>query len=73
MQVSAAKLYASEIAVQVTNDAVQIHGAYGIIDEYHVERLFRESMIQQIVEGTSQIHRMLVGEIVLGLRTIKSR
>ncbi|MGA7578133.1 MAG: acyl-CoA dehydrogenase family protein [Desulfobaccales bacterium] len=73
VQVSAAKLYASEIAVQVTNDAVQIHGAYGIIDEYHVERLFRESMIQQIVEGTSQIHRMLVGEIVLGLRTIKSR
>lgn len=71
-QVSAAKLYATEICLQVANDSIQIHGGYGIIEEYHVERLFRESKVQQIVEGTSQIHKMLVGEMVLGLRKIKS-
>lgn len=55
-----AKLYASEVAMEVTVEAVQIHGGYGFVKEYHVERLMRDAKITQIYEGTSEIQRMVI-------------
>lgn len=55
-----AKLYASEIALEVANDAVQIHGGNGYVAEYHVERMMRDSKITQIYEGTSEIQRIVI-------------
>lgn len=60
-----AKLYASKIAVEVTNDAVQIHGGYGYTKDYPVERFFRESKITEIYEGTSEIQRLVIAREVL--------
>ena len=50
-----AKVYASEVAMRVTTEAVQVHGGYGFVKEYHVERLIRDAKITQIYEGTSEI------------------
>ena len=55
-----AKLYASEIALEVANDAVQIHGGNGYVSEYHVERMMRDSKITQIYERTSEIQRIVI-------------
>ena len=55
-----AKLYASEIALEVANDAVQIHGGNGYVSEYHVERMMRDAKITQIYEGTSEIQRIVI-------------
>lgn len=55
-----AKLFASEIAQKVTTEAVQIHGGYGYVKEFHVERLMRDAKITQIYEGTSEIQRMVI-------------
>jgi len=55
-----AKLYASEIAQSVTSEAVQIHGGYGYVKEYHVERLMRDAKITQIYEGTSEIQKIVI-------------
>lgn len=55
-----AKLYAAETAMYVTTEAVQIHGGYGYVKEYHVERLMREAKITQIYEGTSEIQKMVI-------------
>jgi alkylation response protein AidB-like acyl-CoA dehydrogenase len=63
-----AKLFASEIAMKVTTDAVQIHGGYGFIKEYEVERYFRDAKITQIYEGTSQIQKLVIARAVLGER-----
>jgi alkylation response protein AidB-like acyl-CoA dehydrogenase len=60
-----AKLYASEVAMWATTEAVQIHGGYGYVKEYHVERLMRDAKITQIYEGTSEIQRMVISRIVL--------
>jgi len=57
---SLAKLHAARSAMQVAHDAVQIHGAYGISDEYHVERQFREAKMQEIVDGTNQIQQLII-------------
>lgn len=56
-----AKLFCSDTAMRVTTDAVQIHGGYGYIEEYPVERYMREAKALQIVEGTNQIQRMIIG------------
>ena len=61
-----AKLFASETAMRVTTDAVQIHGGYGYIKEYQVERYFRDAKITQIYEGTSQIQKLVIARAVLG-------
>ena len=61
-----AKLHASEVAMRTTIEAVQIHGGYGYVKEYHVERLMRDAKITQIYEGTSEIQR-----IVIARNTIK--
>lgn len=55
-----AKLYASEIAQEVTTEAVQIHGGYGYVKEYHVERMMRDAKITQIYEGTTEIQKMVI-------------
>jgi len=60
-----AKLYASEVAMEATVEAVQIHGGYGFVKEYHVERLMRDAKITQIYEGTSEIQRIVIGRAVL--------
>jgi len=62
---SMAKLYASEVAMKVTVEAVQIHGGYGYVKEYHVERLMRDAKITQIYEGTSEIQKMVISREVL--------
>jgi alkylation response protein AidB-like acyl-CoA dehydrogenase len=60
-----AKLYASQIAQEVTNEAVQIHGGYGYVKEYHVERLMRDAKITQIYEGTSEIQKIVIARSIL--------
>jgi butyryl-CoA dehydrogenase len=60
-----AKLFASEMAMKVTTDAVQVHGGYGFIREYQVERHFRDAKITQIYEGTSQIQKLVIARHVL--------
>lgn len=61
-----AKLFASETAMRTTVEAVQVHGGYGYVKEYHVERLMRDAKITQIYEGTSEIQRLVIGRHVLG-------
>jgi alkylation response protein AidB-like acyl-CoA dehydrogenase len=60
-----AKLYASDIAQFVTTEAVQIHGGYGYVREYHVERMMRDAKITQIYEGTSEIQKIVISRSVL--------
>ncbi len=60
-----AKLFASEMAMRVTTDAIQVHGGYGFIKEYQVERYFRDAKITQIYEGTSQIQKLVVARHLL--------
>ncbi len=63
---SMAKLFASETAMWTTVEAVQIHGGYGFVKEYHVERLMRDAKITQIYEGTSEIQRIVISRSILG-------
>jgi len=62
---SMAKVFASEVAMKHTVEAVQIHGGYGFVKEYHVERLMRDAKITQIYEGTSEIQRMVISRNLL--------
>jgi alkylation response protein AidB-like acyl-CoA dehydrogenase len=62
-----AKLYASEVAMRVTRMAVQIHGGYGYMREYDVERFYRDAKITVIGEGTSEIQKLVIGREILGL------
>lgn len=61
IEASIAKLRASDLAMRMTTDAVQMHGGYGYIRDYRVERLMRDAKITQIWEGTNQVHRQLIG------------
>ena len=60
-----AKVFASETAMKTTVEAVQVHGGYGFVKEYHVERLMRDAKITQIYEGTSEIQRIVISRSVL--------
>lgn len=60
-----AKVFASEVAMKHTTEAVQIHGGYGYVREYHVERLMRDAKITQIYEGTSEIQRLVISRSIL--------
>lgn len=60
-----AKLYASDVAMWTTTEAVQIHGGYGYVKEYHVERLMRDAKITQIYEGTSEIQKLVIAREIL--------
>ncbi|MEM6844966.1 MAG: acyl-CoA dehydrogenase [Bacteroidota bacterium] len=59
-QSAMAKLFASQVAMDVTTEAVQVHGGYGYVKEYHVERLMRDAKITQIYEGTSEIQKIVI-------------
>ena len=65
-----AKLFASEVAQRATNDAIQVHGGYGYITEYKVERYLRDAKLTEIGEGTSEIQRMVIARNLLGLRAM---
>ena len=65
-EAAAAKLYASEMAEKTASDAVQIHGGYGCMDEYPVSRYYRSTKFLQIVEGTSEVQRMIIGRVLGG-------
>jgi alkylation response protein AidB-like acyl-CoA dehydrogenase len=67
-QSSLAKAYATELAVDVTSKAIQIHGAMGLSDEYPVERYFRDARTMTIPDGTTQIQKLVVGREVIGIR-----
>ena len=71
--VSMAKLFATDVAMKVTTDAVQILGGYGYIKDYPVERLMREAKQTQIVEGTNQIHRLIIARELLSKKLVKTR
>ena len=60
-----AKLYAAEVAMEVTTKAVQLHGGYGYIREYEVERMMRDAKITEIYEGTSEVQRMVISGALL--------
>ena len=62
---SMAKLFASEVAMKTAVEAVQIHGGYGYVKEYHVERLMRDAKITQIYEGTSEVQRVVISRDIL--------
>ncbi len=61
-----AKLFASKVAMDTTVEAVQIHGGYGFVKEYHVERLMRDAKITQIYEGTSEIQKIVISRNLIG-------
>ena len=65
MAAAMAKLYASDVAMKHTVEAVQIHGGYGFVKEYHVERLMRDAKITQIYEGTSEIQKVVISRDIL--------
>jgi len=60
-----AKVFSSETAIWATSEAIQIHGGYGYVKEYHVERMMRDAKITQIYEGTSEMQRIVIGRSVL--------
>ena len=61
-----AKYYASETAVEVANKALQIHGGYGYMQDYPLERMYRDAKITEIYEGTSEIHKVVISRAMLG-------
>jgi alkylation response protein AidB-like acyl-CoA dehydrogenase len=63
---SIAKLFSSRVAMETTVEAVQIHGGYGYVKEFHVERLMRDAKITQIYEGTSEVQKIVISRAVLG-------
>ncbi|MEX2194327.1 MAG: acyl-CoA dehydrogenase family protein [Thermoleophilaceae bacterium] len=67
-EASLAKMHSSDVAMMAATHAVQIHGAYGAHEEYHVGRHFRDAKIMQIIEGQNQLHRTMVAEYALGYR-----
>jgi alkylation response protein AidB-like acyl-CoA dehydrogenase len=58
------------VARQVTNDAIQVHGGYGYVAEYHVERYLRDAKLTEIGEGTSEIQRLVIARNLLGVRAM---
>jgi alkylation response protein AidB-like acyl-CoA dehydrogenase len=67
VETSMAKYYASEIALKAANNAIQIHGSYGYSDEYPVQRYLRDVRGSSILEGTSQMHKLIIGRATTGL------
>ena len=68
-----AKLYAGDVAMRVTTEAVQVLGGYGFIKEYPVERFMRDAKVYQIWEGTAEIQRLVISRYILGERTAIQR
>ena len=70
LEAAQAKLLASEVASRATDAAVQIHGGYGYVEEYRVERYLRDAKLTEIGEGTSQIQRLVIARRILDLRVV---
>jgi alkylation response protein AidB-like acyl-CoA dehydrogenase len=68
VEASMAKMYATDVLQRVATEAVQIHGAYGASDEYRVGRAYRDAKVFQIVEGTNDLHQLLIAQYALGMR-----
>jgi alkylation response protein AidB-like acyl-CoA dehydrogenase len=68
-QASTAKMFASDVAQRAATEALQIHGANGVSDEFRVNRFYRDSKVFQIIEGPNDVHRSLVSDYVLGVRS----
>jgi alkylation response protein AidB-like acyl-CoA dehydrogenase len=66
--VSMAKMHASDVAMTSALDAMQIHGAYGVLDDYPVNRHFRDAKVMQVVEGNNELHRSMIAELEFGIR-----
>jgi acyl-CoA dehydrogenase len=62
---SVAKAFATDVAMETASEALQIHGGYGYIDQYPLEKLFRDAKLYQIYEGTSEVQRLILGRYVL--------
>jgi alkylation response protein AidB-like acyl-CoA dehydrogenase len=67
VEASKAKYYASEAAVRAANNAIQIFGGYGYVDEYPVEKFMRDARVMTLYEGTSQIQKLLIGRAATGV------
>jgi alkylation response protein AidB-like acyl-CoA dehydrogenase len=65
-----AKLFASEVSSRATNNGIQIHGGYGYVTDYPVERFMRDAKLTEIGEGTSQVQRLVIARRILGLRVV---
>ena len=61
-----AKLYASDMAERVCSDAIQIHGGYGYLNDFPVEKLWRDARVLSIYEGTNEIQRLVIGRALAG-------
>jgi alkylation response protein AidB-like acyl-CoA dehydrogenase len=70
-EASMAKYYATEMAIDVTSKAIQIHGANGLSEEYPVERIFRDARMFTIPDGTTQIQKLIVARDILGLSAFR--
>ena len=68
MTASMAKMFASEVCFKCANDAIQIHGGYGLAEEFPVGRYLLESKVMHLGEGTTQLHKNLIAEYALGIR-----
>jgi alkylation response protein AidB-like acyl-CoA dehydrogenase len=64
--ISMAKWFSGEVAVKVIDEVVQIHGGYGYLGEYGIERLYRDAKLIEIVEGTKEIEKMIIARELLG-------
>lgn len=67
VETSMAKFYASEAAFRAANNAIQLHGGWGYLDDYPLERYLRDSKVATLLEGTSQIHRLIIGRAATGI------
>jgi len=72
VETSMAKYYASEVALRAANNAIQVHGGYGYSDEYPVERYYRDVKVGTLLEGTSQMHKLIIGRNATGLNAFTS-
>ena len=69
-ETSVAKLYATEAAIKCANTAIQVHGGSGYVDDYPVERYFRDVRVTSLYEGTSQIQKLIIGRAETGLNAL---
>jgi butyryl-CoA dehydrogenase len=70
VETSMAKLYATEAAVECANAAIQVHGGSGYVDDYPVERYLRDARVTTLYEGTSQIHKLIIGRDATGINAM---
>lgn len=72
VETSMAKYYASEVALRAANNAIQVHGGYGFSDEYPVERYYRDVKVATLLEGTSEMHKLIIGRSATGFNAFTS-